>query len=98
MAEDAIKVAPQAYKLVLENQRVRVLEYRGGPGTRAAMHSHPDLAAVAIRGGKVKFTSPDGQSAEAELQDGQVMFFDATEHATENVGTTDIHILLVELK
>jgi len=98
MAEDPIKVAPHAYKVLLENERVRVLEYRGQPGTKAGMHGHPDLVAVAIRGGKVRFASPDGQSAEAELEDGQAMIFAATVHATENVGTTEIHIVLVELK
>ena len=98
MVEDAVKVAPHAYKVLLENQRVRVLEYKGGPGTKATMHGHPDLVAIALRGGKVAFTSPDGQGAEAELEDGQALFFDATEHATENIGNTETHILLVELK
>ena len=42
MSEDAVKVAPNSYKSILENERVRVLEYRGKPGDKTAMHSHPD--------------------------------------------------------
>ena len=95
---DALNVAPHAYKVVLENQRVRVLEYRAGPGVKAEMHSHPDLVAVTIRGGKVRFTLANGETAEAELADGEAQFFEATEHMTENIGTTDAHIMLIELK
>ncbi len=95
---DAAIVAPNLYKVLVENDRVRVLEYRGKPGDKAAMHSHPALVAYALRGGKVKFTSPSGDTEESQLEDGQAMFFEATDHATENVGTSEVHIVLVELK
>jgi len=95
---DAAIVAPNLYKVLVENDRVRVLEYRAKPGDKAAMHSHPALAAYALSGGKVKFTSPSGDTEEAQLEDGQAMFFEATDHATENVGTSEVHIVLVELK
>ena len=95
---DALEVAPHAYKVVLENDRVRVLEYRGAPGVKAEMHSHPDLVAVAIGGGKVKFTLGSGETAEAEMADGEAQFFGATDHRTENIGTTELHVVLIELK
>ena len=95
---DPVEVASHAYNVLLDNDRVRVLEYRGGPGVKADMHSHPDLVAVALRGGKVKFTLGNGETAEAELADGEAGFFDATEHMTENIGTTQIHMVLIELK
>jgi len=95
---DAVTAAPHAYKVLLENDRVRVLEYRGAPGTKAEMHSHPDLVAVALRGGKVRFSLASGETQDAELADGEAGFFDATDHMTENVGSSEIHIVLVELK
>ena len=95
---DAVTTAPHAYKVLLENDRVRVLEYRGGPGVKAEMHSHPDLVAVAIGGGRVRFTLANGQTDDAELADGEAGFFAATEHMTENAGSSDIHIVLIELK
>jgi hypothetical protein len=38
MIEDAAKVAPHVYKVVFENDRVRVLEARLGPGVKTQMH------------------------------------------------------------
>ena len=46
----------------------------------------------------MKFTSPSGETAEVEIKAGDVMWREAEEHSTENVGTTDIHVLLFELK
>ena len=56
MAEDAIKIAPHAYKVVLDNDRVRVLESRMKPGDKTEMHGHPAVVACAVIGGKFKFT------------------------------------------
>ena len=98
MAGDATTVAPHSYKAIFENDRVRLLEYRGGPGVKTEMHSHPAVLAYALAGGKFKFTIPGGQSFEAEMNDGDSMYMDAADHATENVGDTEAHILLVELK
>ena len=95
---DALEAASHAYRLVLENDRVRVLEYRAAPGVKAEMHSHPDIIAVALRGGKIRFTLPNGETTDAELPDGETQFFEATDHVTENVGTTEAHIVIIELK
>ena len=98
MADDAVKVAPHAYKVVLENDRVRVLESRMKAGEKTAMHGHPALVAYAVADCKFKFTTPDGQSMEIGLKAGDSGYFDAVEHTTENVGTTEGLIILVELK
>ena len=95
---DPVQVAGHVYKTVLENNRVRVLEVRMKAGDKTPMHSHPDVVAITVRGGKVKFTAPDGQAVEADLADGSVMFFDAADHVTEHLGTSDVHVFLVELK
>ena len=97
-AKDAVTAAPHVYKVVLENDRVRVLEVRGQPGDKTAMHAHPANVAIAITDGKYRFTSPDGQTMEAELKAGQAMYFDAVEHAGEFMGPGEARALLVELK
>ena len=68
------------------------------PGAKSELHSHPAVVAIGLSVGKYKFTSPDGQSMEAELTAGQVMYMDAVDHATENVGNTEGVVILVELK
>ena len=40
-AQGPAKLAPQNYKVLLENSQVRVIEYRIKPGEKEPMHSHP---------------------------------------------------------
>ena len=98
MAEDAAKVAPHVYKVVFENERARVLEVRMKPGESTSIHSHPDYVVYLLSGGKVRFTSPSGESGEVELPAGASMWRKAEEHATENIGTTEVHALFFEPK
>ena len=96
MAEDAAKVAPHVYKVAFENERARVLEVRMKPGESTAMHSHPDYIVYLLSSGKVRFTSPSGETAELELPAGAVMWREAEEHATDNIGATEVHALFFE--
>jgi len=98
MAQDVVTVAPKHYKVLLENDRVRVLDYHAKPGEKAAMHSHPAYVTYSFTAGKVRFTSPDGKTTEQALKAGQVMWRDAETHASQNVGKTPSHVLIVELK
>jgi quercetin dioxygenase-like cupin family protein len=98
VAQDAVTVAPKIYSVVFENDRVRVLDYHAKPGQKAAMHSHPALISYALTAAKVKFTSPDGKSQDQALKTGQVLWRDAETHATENIGKTPAHVLVIELK
>ena len=98
MAEDAAKVAPHVYKVLFENERARVLEASMEPGDSSEMHSHPDYLVYMLADGKVKFTTPSGETAEVELTAGMSMWREAEEHSTENVGPTAIHGLFFEPK
>ena len=98
MPQDAVTVAPHLYKVLLENDRVRVLEVRSQPGAKSAMHTHPSYVAVAISDGEYRFTSPDGKSIEIKLKAGWAGFFGPVEHTTEIIGTSEGHAILIELK
>ncbi len=98
MAQDVMKVAPESHKVLLENDRVRVLEYRIKPGKKDATHSHPDYLVYVLTTGNFKFTLPDGKTFDRELKADEVLFFEAKTHAHENVGSTVAHGLLIELK
>ena len=95
---DAVSVAGDHYKVLEDNDKVRILEFRGKPGDKTAMHSHPNIVAIPLSAAKVKFTGPGGQSMEIDLAAGQAMYMDAAEHETEILGTDDSHVILVELK
>src|SRR6266498_85545 len=61
-AQDPVKVAPGNFKVLLENERVRVLDFHSKSGEKIAMHSHPAYIAYGIAGaGKTTFTAPDGK-------------------------------------
>ena len=85
-------MAPHVYKDVLENDRVRVLEAGGSPGLNTGMHSHAGQLAIALTGGKPKFTSPDDESMEVKLNVGETMWLDPVDHATEIMGTNDVRL------
>jgi quercetin dioxygenase-like cupin family protein len=99
MADDATRVAPHVYRVLFENERVRVLEVTMQPGERSDMHSHPDYFAYVLGdGGAVRFTMPSGETAELELPAGASMWREAEEHATENVGRTVVRAIFLEPK
>lgn len=86
------------YKVVMENERVRVLDYRDSPGQRTSPHYHPDYVLCALSSFKRKLTLADGRAAVREVRAGEVAWGKAQSHIGENVGDTDTHVLIVELK
>ena len=97
-AADPLEVAPDMYKLVYENDRVRVMQVSFEPGQSIAEHSHPDHFVYVLEGGTLKITKADGTSADAELKVGDVIWIDAETHSAVNTGTTPVKLLVTELK
>lgn len=95
--QDPLKVASNAYKLVMESDRVRVLDVFLKPGEKAAMHFHPDHVVYVLNGGQAKLMS-SGKTDVMSMRNGQAIFLKAQSHETENTGKTDLHLLVVELK
>jgi beta-alanine degradation protein BauB len=98
MAADPVEVASNVYTTLFENDRVRLLEARLTPGDSSVMHGHPDYVVYNLVDGKVRFTSPSGETQEVELPAGATMWRDAEEHSAEDVGATELRSLLFELK
>ncbi len=67
-------------------------------GEQDNQHSHPEETVYFVRGGKAKIHLPDGNSMEAELPDGAVMWHEEWTHTVENIGTSDIKAIIVESK
>jgi quercetin dioxygenase-like cupin family protein len=97
-AQDAVAVDPKHYKVELENDQVRVLRIRYGPGEKSVMHQHPASVAVFLTDGQVKFTTPDGKSQEQTVKAGSAMLGNTEVHRPENVGAKPFELILVELK
>ena len=62
------------------------------------MHSHPAYVIYVLAGGKVRNYAADGKTTESELKTGDVLYREPLTHAAENIGTTTMHFILVEMK
>jgi hypothetical protein len=96
--QDPVKLSPQYYTVRSEDTRVRVLEYRLKPGQKEVMHSHPSYVVYFLSDATVRATSPDGKVSDTNVTQGEVLIRDPLSHALENVGVTELHALLAELK
>lgn len=97
IAVDVVTVAPDV-KVLLENDRVRVLESTLKPGEVEGMHTHPAYVAYFLTPTTVKITTPDGNSSVKKPPAGKVLYGDSAEHQIENVGDTLQRVLVIELK
>lgn len=97
-AQDAVKVAPDHYTVLLENDKVRVLEVKIKPGEKEAMHTHPATVHIELAPTKVKIGYPDGKTVTLEGHQGEAIWVGPVKHTIENVGDTEIHAYIVELK
>jgi quinol monooxygenase YgiN/quercetin dioxygenase-like cupin family protein len=97
-AQDPLPLYPKNYNVIVENDRVRVLDFKLRKGGTESSHSHPAHVVYVVAPFKIRFTFPDGRTAIREAKAGDVLFSEAVTHATENIGGTDAHGILVELK
>jgi quercetin dioxygenase-like cupin family protein len=94
---DPVESNPEHYKVVYENDLVRVLEYSDEPGDMTTPHRHPDSVMYTLSTFRRRLVSGDVQR-EVELQAGSVGWLPAQEHQGENIGDTPTKALFVELK
>src|SRR5262245_53722409 len=85
-AQDPVKVDSKHYKVVFENDQVRVLHIQYAPGEKSTMHSHPDSVAVFLGDQRAKFTYPDGKTEEITAKAGEAKWTPAGTHEPENIG------------
>jgi quercetin dioxygenase-like cupin family protein len=98
-AQDPVQVAPKNFKVLFENERVRVLDFHANAGQKIPMHSHPAYLSYSLAGsGKTKFTGADGKTTERPANPGGATWHEAESHASEYMGPGVTHVLLVELK
>ena len=97
MSGDPTETDPDKYSVIFENERVRVLEYSDKPGDRTSPHSHPDSVMYTLSSFRRRLFH-GSQMRDVELQAGRVNWVAAQVHAGENIGTTDSHVIFVELK
>ncbi len=94
---DPVQVAPDVYKVLFENDRVRVLEITMNPGAKSEMHWHPDSVNYVLTGGEAAMTLPDASTMDMKVEPG-VVWQPAGDHTVVNTGASQIKAVAVELK
>jgi hypothetical protein len=95
---DSVKLDPKHYKVVIDNDQVRVLRAKYGPHEKSVMHEHPASVAVFMSDGHIKFTLPDGTSQDNNSKAHDATWADAGKHLPENAGDKPAEVIVIELK
>lgn len=97
-AADAVVADPGHYVVEFENDKVRIIRIKYGPGEKSVMHTHGPNVAVMLSEGTVRMTAPDGTSEDVHSEVGDAVWTDAQEHLPENLENKPLEVVLVELK
>jgi quercetin dioxygenase-like cupin family protein len=96
---DPVRVAPQSYRVVLDNPQVRVLRVRIDGGQKVPLHEHSlNRVVVYLSDQRVRVTSPAGEVTEAVAKAGEVRWAGTARHAEENLAEKPFEVVVVELK
>ena len=98
LAQDPVPRYPRNYRVLVENNRVRVLDFRLRKGDTEETHSHPAHVLYVLEPFTIRFELSGGRTAVREAKAGDVLFSEAVTHSPTNIGNTDAHGILIELK
>src|SRR3954451_4092808 len=98
MSLDPVETNPDHYKVVFENERVRVLEFTDRPGDRTTPHEHPDSVMLPLSSSRRRLYGTGGAEQDVDITSGKPGWLAAQQHAGHNIGDTETHVIFVELK
>jgi hypothetical protein len=89
----------ETQKLVLDNEFVRVFDIRLPPGVSEPKHSHARGVTIALSDyDNETVTYPGGKVNRSHTKFGEVRWAEPVTHEARNTGTTEQHVIRVELK
>jgi hypothetical protein len=94
---NAVDVDSDVHRVVLENEFFRVFDARASKGTKSPMHSHAPMVLVSIGKARFRLTTPDGKSSIFDLNPGQTIWREDSQHAWELLAG-ELHAIGVEIK
>ncbi len=96
---DPVIVSPDIFKILLENEHVRVVQYSLEPGRKDGWHTHPPKSSYVVSGGKLKVYLENGETIIADEKPGTATWMDYLgKHYVENIGATTVTIVFTEIK
>lgn len=97
-AQDVVAVSPETHQVMLENPEVRVLSVHMQPGEKVAMHSHPRNVVYYLSDATLRITTASGKVEDRVVKAGTAAWSDGSVHAVENIGSTELREVQVEMK
>ena len=94
---DALVADPAHYSLSFENDVVRFVRAKYGPGERSVMHRHLPGCVIFLTDQTFNFTTPDGATEPAEVRAGALGCGDGNVHLPENIAN-EAEFIMVEFK
>jgi len=94
---DAVTADPAHYSVRFENELVRLLRVRYGPGEKSVMHRHSANCSVFLTDQTFNFTLPDGTTEPASVSAGALGCGDGNVHLPENIGEA-VEFIMMEFK
>ena len=93
--------AVETGRVVFENEKTRVVEYRtngGKDACGAGVHSHPDHLYIMLTDAKFRTVLPDGKEELADAKAGEVGWEAAATHRCENIMGNQAGLFVIEIK
>jgi quercetin dioxygenase-like cupin family protein len=84
-----------AARVLADDGRIRVIDFRPTAGTSVPMHAHPTTVVYLVEGGATRFTLTDGSTVERSSRAGEVLINAPVTHA--QLHTTPSHAILIEI-
>jgi quercetin dioxygenase-like cupin family protein len=97
-AQDAVKVDPKHYRVLVDNAQVRVLRIHYGPHETSVRHSHPNAVVTYLTDGRIKMVLGNGKSIVSTGKAGESTWTPAGVHTPTNLSDAPFEAVLVELK
>ena len=98
-AQDWEEVNPKMIHILADNTFLKAYEVTLEPGEKSGMHTHSASFIYNLTDGKLKVHYKDGKEELSDLKPGDTGAYDPDPpHVTENVGSTTVKYLMVELK
>ena len=94
---DAVTADPRHYTVSFENDVVRFVRARYGPGERSVMHRHLPGCVIFLTDQTFNFTLPDGATEPASAPAGALGCSDGNVHLPENIAG-EAEFIMVEFK
>ena len=89
---------PDTQKVLLENPFVQVIDVRVPAGVAEALHTHGRGVTIALTDYDNETRLPGAQWVKGRTKFGDVRWADPVTHEARNTGTTEQHVIRVELK